>query len=447
MATFSRSFRPRGLLLAALFAVISILSSCTGKIGYGVITWSVPEYALAAGDVVPVFIQSNIGKVYVIGVETGETRRAELPLWQLDLYKSRSKAKKAAAALAEFRYTYASVKLDGLPIRSDPENTAKQVYRLREAEKIKIVRVGKGSPVIAANAPLEGDWYEVMTDDGTKGWCFSYNLAFFDERETDTGLAVAVDTGPDPVLENLLSRAWYPESWRAMVRANRVIPSKIDSRQGFFPGRNSGVARVEEADGVVTFQYTGITRNDSGYYRFEGTSLTVQVRRSDLVMVQYTDAAGMPRAEYFVALDMTPDQIVSEELARRESLAASVTALSARFSSGNYGVLQFIGNGRFLWSGYQLLVPSVIPNGAGGGGTVSFDRFLGDSLPPGYTGALSLSFDQSSAPLTFLYTLEDAGLKLEYVSESLVRDSVVESRSLTPTVIFFSPDLSGQGGF
>ena len=47
----------------------------------------------------------------------------------------------------------------------------------------------------------------------------------------------------------------------------------------------------------------------------------------------------------------------------------------------------------------------------------------------------------------FLYTLDDKGLRLEYVPESLVRDGVADSRSLTPTVLFFSPDTTGQGGF
>ena len=78
---------------------------------------------------------------------------------------------------------------------------------------------------------------------------------------------------------------------------------------------------------------------------------------------------------------------------------------------------------------------------------MAFDRFLGDTLPKDYTGALSLSFDQAPSPLTFLYVLEATGLKLEFVPESLVRDSVVESRSLTPTVIYFSPEQTGQGGF
>lgn len=437
----------RSSILPLLAALVLLLSSCTGKIGYGVINWSVPEYGLAAGDVVPVYIQSNIGQVYVVGLEGGAVKRAEIPLWQLSLFKNRAAARKAAEERAEFRHTYASVKLDGLPVRSDPENTSRQVYRLREGEKIKIVKKGEGQPVIAANAPLEGDWYEVMTDDGTLGWCFSYNLALFDEREADSGLQTVTDAGPDQTLENLLSRSWYPESWRAMLRANRVDVTKIDGRQGFFPGRASGIARIEGTDGVATFQYTGISRDDSGLYRFEGSSLTVQVKRSDLIMVQYTDANGMPRAEYFASLELTPDQIIQEETDRRADLLRSITLLSTRFVSGNYGVLQFMPDNRFLWSGYQLLVPSVIPSGAGADGQIQFDRFLGDSLPAAYTGAFSLFFDQASSPLTFLYTLDDKGLRLEYVPESLVRDGVAASRSLTPTVLFFSPDTSGQGGF
>jgi len=57
----------RRLSVSALCIAVLLLSSCTSRIGYGVVQWSVPEYGLAAGDVVPVFIKSNIGKVYVVG--------------------------------------------------------------------------------------------------------------------------------------------------------------------------------------------------------------------------------------------------------------------------------------------------------------------------------------------------------------------------------------------
>ena len=97
----SRKGIARILPLIAALAVLFGLSACSSHIGYGVMNWSLPEHNLSAGDVVPVFIQSNISKVYVIGVGKGARTHVEVPLWQLKLYKSRSKAHKAAAVFGE----------------------------------------------------------------------------------------------------------------------------------------------------------------------------------------------------------------------------------------------------------------------------------------------------------------------------------------------------------
>jgi len=198
----------------AIYLVFAVLLSvsCTSHIGYGLINWSIPEESLSAGDVVPVFIQSNIGKVYVIGAGKGFSKHLEVPLWKLTLYKSKSAAKKAALALGEYRYIYATVKKDGLPMHSDPDSTSKDVYRLKEGQPVKILKKGAGTPVLAGKDPLEGDWLEVLTEDGSIGWCFSYNLTLYDEREHNAAPKAVVSTGSDAVLENLLSRAWYPDS-------------------------------------------------------------------------------------------------------------------------------------------------------------------------------------------------------------------------------------------
>lgn len=434
-------FPPR--LARALCALVLpfMLISCTAHIGYGVINWSLPEQSLSAGDIVPVFIQSNIGKVYVVGAGK---KRIEVPLWQLTLYKSKSRAKKAALAMEEFSHTYASVKLDGLPIRAAPENTAKQVYRLKEGQKIKILKKGEGAPVLAGNSPLAGEWFEVMTDDGSTGWCFSYNLALFDERESTGAGETAVATGPDAVLENLLARAWYPDAYRTMMEDNRIDLSRINPAWGFFPGNDSGIARIENADGVLTFPYTSIERTPDGFYSFTGSSLTVQVRRSDSILVQYTDAGGMPQVLYFASVGTTPEDLMATEQERRDGILSSIRSAGPRFSSGSYGVLQFLGNGNFLWSGYQLLSPSVIPSGAGSGGKASIDCFLSDTLGTDYDGAISFAFDQTSSRVSFLYSLTPKGLKLEYVSESNIKDSVVQARNLNPLVVFFTPEREGQ---
>lgn len=432
-------------ILPVLLTAALLFSSCASRIGYGVVLWSVPEYGLAAGDVVPVFIQSNIGKVYVVGSGPGYKTRLELPLWQLTLYKNRGAARKAAAALGEYRYSYALVKLDGLPVRSDPENTAKMVYRLKQGEKIKILEKGEGTPVMSGKTALAGDWLRVMTDNGTTGWSFSYNLTVYDERDEDAFVEKNGDSGPDPVLENILSRTWYPESYRTMIEQNRVDLERIDPSWGFYPGADTKTALIANSSGVVSFEYSSIVKYSSGEYRFEGSSLAVQTRGRGSILATYTDANGMPQAVFFVPMEVSPEEIIAAEVERREVLLSTLRETGPSFRSGNYGLLQFQENGKFLWSGWQLLSPAVIPSSAGSSGDVQIRCFPGSDLASSFDGVLSFRFDSSPQWIHFLYALREDGLRLEHVSQSNIKDSVVETRNLNPMVIFFSPSSDGRG--
>ena len=40
--------------------------------GYSVVLWTIPEQQIKSGDIVPVYIKSNISHVYVIGTQGGE---------------------------------------------------------------------------------------------------------------------------------------------------------------------------------------------------------------------------------------------------------------------------------------------------------------------------------------------------------------------------------------
>ena len=160
------------VLLSVLFF------SCSGIIGYGVVLWTIPESNIADGTVVPVYLKSNIQHNYVIGnPETDE--KLEVPLWQISEPASRGKAQKLAAVYKDYQSQYARCVLDGLPIREEAQNTSKQVYRLRKDEIIRVLREGKGAAPTTGNQALEGKWLSVITNDGHKGWCFSYNLRLF----------------------------------------------------------------------------------------------------------------------------------------------------------------------------------------------------------------------------------------------------------------------------
>ena len=160
----------RRFFFALVVAVGVVFTSC-GTLGYSVVLWNNTEHHLQDGQIVKVFIRSNISHVYVIELDDG--KRVEIPLWQLTEPTSKGKAKKQAARFGEYEHTYASVKLDGLPIRAEAVNTSKQVYRLREKEVIRILYKGKGQAVTNGRGNMEGEWLRVLTNGGTQGWCFS----------------------------------------------------------------------------------------------------------------------------------------------------------------------------------------------------------------------------------------------------------------------------------
>ena len=71
-----------------------------GKMGYGVMLWSLPEKNIYDDDIVPVYIRSNINKVYVIGTPQSK-EKIEVPLWFVSAPESKSKARKTAKLYAE----------------------------------------------------------------------------------------------------------------------------------------------------------------------------------------------------------------------------------------------------------------------------------------------------------------------------------------------------------
>ena len=134
---------------------ILIFTSCSNIMGYSVLLWSMPEYGLSDGDVVPVYIKSNISQTYVIGTNN-EDERIEIPLWQITTPVSKGKIDDEAAKYAEYQHIYARVAFDGLPMREAAVNTSKQVYRLRKDEVIKVLYKGEGQAVMSGQNAMEG---------------------------------------------------------------------------------------------------------------------------------------------------------------------------------------------------------------------------------------------------------------------------------------------------
>ncbi|MDE5898026.1 MAG: SH3 domain-containing protein [Treponemataceae bacterium] len=424
-----------------LCLIAAAAASCSGVMGYGVLLWNVPEQGLQDGTVLPVYIKSNISHVYVVGTGSG---KAEVPLWQLTAPESKRNAEKTAARLAEYRHQYASVALDGLPMRAEPVNTAKQVYRLRKDEVIKVLYKGDGQAVMSGQTALQGDWLRVLTSEGTEGWCFSYNLRLFSAESAVAAAVPAAPAGGDAQDEGIpafLEKVWYPESYQAMISSGRIDVSALNPGWNLHFDAEGRKLSLALRDVQEVWNFTGADEDGAGRYAFRDIPISVTVKNDSFIVVRYTGRNGKPVDYNMVAIDEDVAALVQAELARRETEYEQIFMFGPRFKSSSYGTLVLREDHSFTWTNNRLLVSSsIIPSSAKNTGTVRVQYFLGRGLSAAYDGVLTFLFDGMNREVNFLYKLEENGLRLEDVSGAAITDSTVQRRSLSPLVLFFSKD-------
>lgn len=416
--------------------------SCGNRVkGYGVLLWNLPEYQMQDGDLVPVYIRSNISQVYVIGTSQG---KIEIPLWQITDPEMKFKAKKTAKKFEEYKHTYASVALDGLPMRAEPVNTAKQVYRLKKAETIKILYKGKGQAVYAGKKPLEGEWLRVLTSDGTVGWCFSYNLRPF---ETDVngnrinGEVVAEENHIDAELTEMLKKTWYPDSYKNMIDSGRIDPARINLNYNLHLNEETNRLSFVMPEVKKEWDYTGASEDttivNARSYKLNDIPIIVTIKNPVYIVVRYTGESGKPEDFNLVTIDADINQLVQDEMQRRESEYEQIYMFGPNFRSSSYGQLTLEENHSFNWNNKTLLVPGVISSSAKNTGTVQIKYFLIRSLAQAYDGVLTFKFDGMNKEVNFFYKMEENGLRLEDATGAVLDKNVFKDRGISPLIIFF----------
>ena len=405
--------------------------------GYSVVLWTIPEQQIKSGDIVPVYIKSNISHVYVIG--TGQGEKIEVALQQLTEPVKKGKVKALAAKYEENAATYASVKLDGLPCRAEPVNTAKQVYRLRNGEVIKILYKGKGQAPMAGKNALEGDWYRILTDNGTLGWCFSYNLNLY---ETDAsgqrvgGAEIVEEVEEDKHWQTIAASVWYPDYFRTMIDSGNIDLGLIHPLYKFTIDEEGKKVSLNTAVIHENWDYDGFTKTDDNEYSLNGISLKIIYRRANYIVLRYTDSSGKPQDLNFVTLSESVADIVNAEKTRRTQAYMQIFTHGPIFSSSSYGKVEFKEDGSFRWTGFKLLVPSVIDAGTKSTGSAQVKYSLSKDLAASYDGVLTMKFDGMSREVNFLYKLDGNALRLEDTTGATFNGSQLKSRGVSPVIIY-----------
>ena len=447
----------RRFLLAAMGAVLvaagAALVSCAPRMGWGLVLWSAPEGPLPAGSIVPVYIRSNIQKLYVVGVPS-TSRKVELPLWQLELFPSKRKAAARLRELGPNVSLYMVAARDGLPLRDGPTNNAKRVFRLREGQTVKILAKTEGETVTTAGEALPGDWYEVLAGDGTRGFVFSFAMRLYDESKEGPPVLAAAKTVSGRV-DLVFSRAWKPEFFQEMEDDGRVDLERFSLRYGLFSDAVRHQVRIELPGASQVFNYGAISE-EGGVYVFEGTLLRIRLEGEKRLVATWTedaaaaapseaspakpaaakpavaspaaaDAATAAEGPYgadgravFVVLTMDARAAVrAEELRRQRLLGDFIDRAGTEFGAvaGAGGRLSLSKSGRFTWAGRETLSEGFLPASGMDTGEPAFRLYLDAQLAGTWDGALSLRFDAAESGerpdwVDLLYRVAPEGLVL-----------------------------------
>lgn len=425
------------LLLVAFLA--GALASCTPRIGWGLVLWTVKGTSAKAGSIVPVYLKSNITKEYVIGVEDDPKARLEVPLWQIELFRSRRAATARVKEFGDYVSIYMIAAKDGLPIREKTSNLAKRVYRLRESEMVKVLEKVEGEAMYTGQTKLTGDWFRVLTLDGTTGYVFSYTMRVFDESSGEAPTIKAVQSDSE-LLDSIFTKSWRPAWFETMMDEDCVDLDFFALRFGLFGDAINRQVRIELPGTSKVFQYSTITQ-DKDWTVFEGTGLRIRKDAQAGIV-----ASWGPEGEAELALEVTagwrPDDtlarfvvpsgdireaIRTEEARRSDLLRKFFASATSKYSkAGSSGALVFSdssGSSLELWpSGlYSWNLTDALPAGfapqvgaseAVQRGTIVFGLRLPDSLASAWQGGFSLYPDDTGRRTDYAYAMDSAGLKL-----------------------------------
>lgn len=439
----------------AVLAVAAVFTACGDRrLGWGVVLWA-PQPGIG-GSVLSISDESDIRDVY----RYAEADAAgELARWRVRLFADREQAAEFAAAFSGLVNTFGYAARNGLPVREAADAGARQLYRLREGEAVKIV-ARQAEPVTVGS--FTNFWYQVLTTDGTQGFTFGEFLPLFDTEEDPQAEADRLSRKDSP-WNRIAAAAWRPRYYADMLASGRVDLRRVTAGYGFTiqpsgqpPDQPSdqaasagadpaagagGTARLRLPDADLTFAYDRVDRVGDDVFVLQGGGVRIVAEndRSIAVSFRYRDR---PRTERFVVLDTPVEDLIAAEQARRDRIYDALRADGPALRSDAYGEVSLEPERRFRWSGFQRLVPGVVPADAPGTGAVELHLHLPAALRAEYSGVLTLAFDRgdrSRRPtrVTFLYARDDTGIRLVPAGGVDEERLLVTGAAAAPLVIYF----------
>jgi len=426
-----------GLSRAVAVLLPLLLASCAkAPLGYGVLLSGDPSGPFATGALLTVSGQSQGAVATYLVRASGDRTPREIPAGKVRFFLKRDEATRFAASYGSYLTTYAfSRKEDSppLPMREKPNSEAQIVYKLRYGELVKVVSRTEEKDKAGS---YEDYWYELVTEDGTVGFCFGHYLKVF-SGSADPAAETQRLLAQDPTLERLLGNVWRPDYFSSMIDRNRIDLARFREDIGLFPEPDRKQLRLVLPKETVLFRYEKVEKAGSTYI-FAGTELRVAMEGEDRITLSYRHKDQMTNAVYTMVSGNVAILIEAEK-ARRRALYDEFRSKGATWRSSAYGTIRLEDGMRFRWDGFERIVPGLVRRGVAGSGSVDFPYWLSKALSEAYQGVVAFDFDDpDQEPVCFLYVEKAGGIQLTSMDRSSLVDMDVRRPPVSPTIIFFS---------
>lgn len=424
--TSRRFIRP----ILAILGFAALFSSCdlNGE-GYGVVLWSDSPDLLSNGAVARVEERSQINETVTLRLpDSRET--AVFETWRVRVFEDQAEAEAYAAELEPYRERFGLAGRNALPVRESADRTSRIVYRLRSDEEVRILT---RSEETSDEAGFVDYWYEVLTREGVSGWVFGYFL-----RMPSEGPEVAAE---DPKLATILSTVWRPVYFAEMIESGRYDLARFRPEYGLFPVPEENRFDLRLVGTTASFEYEEVANAALDVYVARGTSLQITYRNEQTISIQYSvDGSGSSIAMERIDADIPG--LIEAEIARRNAIRDQLVERGPVLRSNSYGTITVEPDGTLRWTGFDALVPRIIPSNSSGEGRLDFDLYVSEQFSERYDGAATLSLENPSGrvqiPLLYVYT--STGIRLIPLSNQDVRQNLVINEPSSPVVLFFSFD-------
>ncbi len=423
-AYHSRVSYKNSILLWLVVILVLFTISCAPREGWGLILWAANDSRIATGTVVPLYFKSNITRCWIAGVP-GTNGKEEIALWRIKQFSSKRKAIQEAKIYASYVSLFAQAKRQGLVMREEPDNLSKQVYRFLENERCKILKKVKGVEVRTGNQALQGDWYLVLAEDGTRGYIFSNQFTIIDIAQPLANTSTQQQPVPEP---DCLQKIWRPAYFSTLAEQGIYDLTMFQTTFGFFYYGSESKIFINLPWFSKTYPAEQFYRDSDGSYRAEPSKLRFMVTADNKLMCipPQEDMQNIPEKFPFIERTANNDvalifsvstidiqRLITTEKTNRITRLKSFLGNGSMFMNSSYGTLLLYESGKFSWDQYSALVPDILPDDAGTTGTIAMDRFLTQELKGEWQGAFTLYFDKKpEQSRSFAYKMSNGKLIL-----------------------------------